>query len=98
MKRQDVEELLNLKPVRFGEALAAGDVKRGSDRMYDLTTKLGLAEKMISQGEILARWSGHGRQLPAPFRGRKRLERINHLGWHRVDAGAAMEKHDPRPR
>ena len=98
LKRQDVEELLNLKPVRFGEALAIGEVERGSDRMYDLTTMLGLAEKMISQGEILARWSAHGRQLPAPFRGRKRLKRTSHLGWHRVDAEAAMEKHVPRPR
>lgn len=98
LKRQDVEELLNLKPVRFGEALAIGELERGSDRMYDLTTMLGLAEKMISQGEILARWSAHGRQLPAPFRGRKRLKRTSHLGWHRVDAEAAMDKHVPRPR
>lgn len=93
LKRQDVEELLNLKPVRFRQALAAGDLSRGEDRLYDLAAVLRLADAMISGGEILARWSAHGKRMPAPFRGRRRLVRIDHLGWDRRAVETTMASH-----
>lgn len=93
IKRQDVEELLNLKPKRFQQALLQGEVKRGEDRLYDLGAMIGLAEEKISGGEILARWSADGRTMPQPFRGRKRLERPRHLGWDRNLVEMMMAEH-----
>ncbi|RYY05452.1 MAG: hypothetical protein EON55_26615 [Alphaproteobacteria bacterium] len=93
IKRQDVEELLNLKPIRFQQALVQGEVKREDDRLYNLATMVGFAEKMISGGEILARWSADGRTMPSPFRGRRRLARLRHLGWDRDLVDMVMAEH-----
>ena len=93
IKRQDVEELLNLNPKCFQQALLHGEVKRGEDRLYSLSAVMHLAEKMISGGEILARWSAYGRKMPRPFRGRKRLNRLHHLGWDRDLVETVMSEH-----
>lgn len=87
---RDAEKLLNLKPPRFWEAVKAGELPSRFQGRYRRADILGLAERFVSGGEILARWSSNGREMPAPLRGPNRLRRQCHLGWNRAEVETAL--------
>lgn len=93
MKREDVEELLNLDPRIFGEALRAGEIPRLDDGRFERRTMLSFARRHISGGEILLRWMGGGMRMPPPMRAGGAPQRIGFIGWSRPQVEAAMAGH-----
>ncbi|WP_300114341.1 hypothetical protein [Sphingobium sp.] len=96
MPRRDAERLLNVTPKYMDEAIAAGDLKRNSNGLFDREHVLKRAATFISGGEIIMRWEGGGRRKPAQFRGRRKLERAGPLGWLRSEVEQRMEAEPPR--
>ncbi len=83
MPRRDAERLLNITPDYLQAAIAAGELRRNANGLFDWQHVMNRACEFISGGEILMRWGKSGKTKPAPFRGRKKLERISSLGWQR---------------
>lgn len=90
INRRDTEELLNLNPKSFSAALKNGTIIAPGSSSYDRRKMLAAAAKYISESEILARWNGVDRRLPAPLRGKKRIKKICTLGWERAVIEVAM--------
>ncbi|HEX8124237.1 MAG TPA: hypothetical protein VF548_01505 [Allosphingosinicella sp.] len=90
INRRDTEELLNIFPKSMRNAREEGALPAPMDGAYDRAAILELASKHIAESEVLARWNGKNRRLPAPLRGRGRLDRLNTLGWDRSSVEAAM--------
>ena len=88
--RDDAEEMLNLNPRQFQEALDDDEIKCVGIREYDRAQVETLAARYISGGEILMRWCGGGRRKPDAFRGPKRLRRASRLGWLRAEVEERM--------
>lgn len=95
MPRRDAERLLNTSPRYMSLAIKERDIVRDANQMFDREHVIGLAEKFISGGEILIRW-GSGNKKPAPFCGRRKLQRVSSLGWVRSDVEELMEKLPPK--
>jgi hypothetical protein len=87
---RDAEEMLNLKPRAFYQALKAGELPTPVDGLYDRSAIIELAQHYISGGEVIARWVSTGRAMPAPLKGQDRIRREGKLGWERTAVEDAM--------
>ena len=87
---RDTEELLNIFAKTTCPARRDGSLPELVDGAQEREVILGLAAKHISLPEILARWNGRDKRLPAPFQGPNRLLKISALGWDREAAEKAM--------
>jgi hypothetical protein len=87
---RDTEELLNIFPKSTRVARDEGALPAPVDGAHIRAVILNLASKNISESEVLARWNGANRRLPAPLQGRRRLLRISKLGWDRTAVEMAM--------
>lgn len=92
INRRDAEDLLNVNPTVFSGAVKAGQTPVSAVGTYDRADVLALSRKLISGGEILARWGDGGRKMPKPMTGTDRPVRFGYLGWLRSDTEAALSK------
>ncbi|UYY57998.1 hypothetical protein [Sphingomonas sp. S2-65] len=98
INRRDAEELLNLTPRIFQEALIAGELPASESGTYGRADILRLARLHISGGEILARWGGRGRKMPSPLRALPLIGSKGRLGRLRHEVEALMAKHERADR
>lgn len=91
---RDAEELLNIFPKATPKARKEGSLPKQVDGAYQRHAILELATRYISVSEVLARWNGRNKQLPAPFRGRgSPLIKSGALGWRRDLVEREMAAH-----
>ncbi|WP_294353690.1 hypothetical protein [uncultured Sphingomonas sp.] len=89
---RDTEELLNIFPKAKPIALSQGVIPLPVAGANERVSILDLAQRNISESEILARWNRSNRRLPSPLKGRNRIPKLSALGWDREVVELAMAK------